>query len=201
MAYFLTVGLDPKFDPDFKLADEDKKKTVKVVILASTPLVEMRPELIGAEKELTGIFAQKLQEGCKTNKENVLIASTSKVQKYKDDHPNWQALDLEEIGKQLDTDFIIDLEVNQLSLFENGSQNTFYRGKTAISVTVADMRKPGENPVFRKEYVTEYPRSQGPLLASDTNMQKFRRDFLSRVAIELTWYFTAHPTQEHYTCE
>lgn len=199
--YFLFVGMDPKFEPDFKLASGDKKKPNKVVILTSTPQLELRPELIGADRELAGLFAQILQQGCEKNKEQILIGSTTKVQKFKDDHPSWQSLSLEEIGKKLDTDYIIELEIRELSLYENGSQNTFFKGRAAVSVTLADVRKPGENPVFSKEYTGEYPRSQGPRLASDTNPQKFRREFMTRVATDLSWFFTAHPTQDQYNCE
>lgn len=201
LPFFLMGGMDPQFEPEFKLVGEDKKKPVKLVVLCSTPAAELRPELIGADKELAAVFSRKLQEGFNRNKQHIIIASPNKVQKYKDEHPLWATLSLEEIGKQLDTDLIIDLEINHLSLYENGSQNTLFRGKAAISVTVADMRRPGENPVFTKEYVLEYPTSQGPLLASDTNPQKFRRDFLNRIAMELTWYFVTHSTAEHHTCE
>jgi hypothetical protein len=166
--YFLLVGMDPKFDPAFKLWTGDKKKPDKVVIL---------------------------------NKEQILVASTSKVQKFKDEHPSWQSLSLEEIGKKLDTDYIIELEIRELSLYENGSQNTFFKGRAAISVTVADIRKPGKNPVFSDDYIGEFPKSQGPRLASDTNPQRFRREFMTRVATDLSWLFTAHPTQDQYKCE
>ncbi|MBL8798285.1 MAG: hypothetical protein JNM56_30605 [Planctomycetia bacterium] len=199
--YFLFVGMDPKFDPKFKLAGNDKKKPTKVVVLTSTPQLELRPELIGAERELATLFAQILQQGCEKNKESIMIASPTKVQKFKDDHPSWQSLSLEEIGKKLETDFIVELEIREMSLYEAGSQNTFFKGRTAISVTVADVREPGKNPVFSEEYTGEFPRSQGPRLVTDTNPQKFRREFLTRVAAELTWLFTAHPTQDQYNCE
>jgi hypothetical protein len=199
--YFLLVGMDPKFDPAFKLWTGDKKKPDKVVILTSTPQLELRPELIGADRELAGLFAQQLEQNCVKNKEQILVASTSKVQKFKDEHPSWQSLSLEEIGKKLETDYIIELEIRELSLYENGSQNTFFKGRAAISVTVADIRKPGKNPVFSDDYIGEFPKSQGPRLASDTNPQRFRREFMTRVATDLSWLFTAHPTQDQYKCE
>jgi hypothetical protein len=210
---FFLVAEDPQFEPEFKLTLDDSNpslngahlfkdsKKVKVVILTSTQLAEIRTELLGADRELSTLFTQKLNEGFRRNNENVVLASSSKVQKFKDSHPQWQSLSLEEVGKQLDTDFVVDLEINQLSLYESGSQNTFFRGKASISLTVADMHKLGENPVYSKEFVTEYPKSQGPQLLTDTNPQKFRRDFLARVATELSWIFTAHPTAEQYNCE
>ena len=38
LPYFLMIGPDPKYDPDFKLAAADKRKPVKVVIVVSAPL-------------------------------------------------------------------------------------------------------------------------------------------------------------------
>src|SRR5262249_42142150 len=184
--YFLMIGPDPKNDPDFKLAANDKRKPVKVVILVSAPLDIRCGELANVEREFTALFSQKLQEACKLNKENVVVASHSKVQKFKDDHPMWQTLSLEELGKQLDSDYVIDLEINHISLYEPGSQNTLFLGKASISVSVANVNKPGDGPVFRKVIGCEYPRS-GSRSVVDTDPLKFHRDFMTRLATELTW--------------
>jgi hypothetical protein len=199
--YFMFVGTDPKYDPDFKLAAESKNKPVKVVILTSAPLDQrMGGGLANADRDICVMFAQKLQQGAKENRENIIVASTSKVQKFKDDHPMWQSLSLEELGKRLEADYVIDLEVNHLSLYEPGSQNTLFMGQASISVAVANVNKPGEGPVFRKEYTCSYPAS-GSKPVSDTNPLKFRRDFLNRVATDLSWLFTSHPTSEEHNCE
>ena len=63
-----------------------------------------------------------------------------------------------------------------------------------------DVHKGDEGQVFKKEFVTEYPRS-GSRMVSDTNPLQFRRAFLTKVANELTWLFTAHPTADGYSCE
>jgi hypothetical protein len=198
--YFLFGGLDPKNDAKCKLVGEDKKKAVKVVVFASTPL-EVRPELISADRELAALLSQKLQERAKENKDNVIVASSTKVQKFKDDHPNWQSLSLEELGKRLDADFVIDIEINRMSLYQAGSQNTLFLGKADVSVTVVNVNKNDNGPIFHEECSCEYPRSQGPRPVTDTNPLAFRRAFLSRLALELSWLFTDHPTQDNYTCE
>src|SRR5262245_35609295 len=108
--YFLFVGPDPKHDADFPLAPEDSRKEVKVLVLTSAPPGALREEVQGSERELSSLFSQALQEGCKQNKEHVTVASPSLVQKFKDDHPNWQSLSLHELGKRLKADYVIDLE-------------------------------------------------------------------------------------------
>ena len=197
--FLLSDGLDPKADPKFRLVKDDKKKPVKVVIFTSSPMVETRRELVGANRELAAAFAHQLQEGCKRNKENVIVASNTKVQQFQDKYPMWQSLSLEELGKRLEADYVIDLEINELSLFDTRSQDTLL-GKATISVTVVDVHRGDEGPVFHDVYVTEYPRS-GSKAVMDTNLLQFRRAFLTRVAKDLSWLFTAHPASEDYSCE
>lgn len=198
LPYFIN-GFEPKHEPEFKIALEDKKETAKVVVFVSSPL-EVRRELLNADQELLSLFTKALDEGCKTNKQNVQLATPSKVQKFKDDHPNWQSLGLVELGKRLEADFVIDLEIAHLSLYESGSQNTLFMGRAEISVTVAQVDKPDDGPVFKKEYVTEYPRS-GSRPVSDTSPLVFRRAFMTRVANDLAWMFTTHTSTQKYQVE
>jgi hypothetical protein len=201
MPYFLLMGTDPKYDPDYKLCGEDSKEPTKVLVLVSLPLDSLPPELIGVDREVSAMFARKLQEAAKANKENVLIASNHTVQKFKDEHPNWQSMGLVDLGKQFKADKVIDLELNKLGIYEPGSRATLFRGHAEVSISVVDVHKPGDEPVFRKEYSTDFPRSQGPQPVTDTNLQKFRSEFLSRVATDLTWFFTAHAVSEDYPCD
>ncbi|MBY0523916.1 MAG: hypothetical protein K2R98_10990 [Gemmataceae bacterium] len=197
--YFLAVGLDPKVEPDCRLASEDKNKEVKVVILTYCPL-EMRQELLGADRELSSLLGQKLLEGTRANKEKITIVSPTKVQHYKDEHPNWQSNGPEVIGKYFRADYVIDLEINTLTLFQARSANQMLRGNAEISITVHDLSKPGEEPIFKDEYACEYPPSR-EVPISDCSPQKFRMQFLTRMATDLSWKFTSHPVADHFPCD
>jgi hypothetical protein len=199
--YFLLVGVDPKVEPECSLKDKAiDKEELKVVILASTPL-EVRPEFIGVERELVSLLTAKLQAGFKQNKEKVRVASSSWVQRWLEEHPNWKSMELAEVGKQIGGDIIVDLEINRLSMYQEGSSNQLYHGRAEISVTVVDCRQPELEPLFRKEYSSTYPRSRGEIPISDISAQSFRLAFLSRVATDLSWLFTAHPTGDEYHCD
>jgi hypothetical protein len=200
ISYLLYCAQDSKFEAKCKLGSEDKKKPSRVVILASMPL-ETRPDLLGSDRELTTLLSQAVQESCKENKEFILLASTSKVQHFKEQHPNWQSMGLKEIGNTLEADFVVDLEINKLTLYEPGSQNTLFRGKAEISITCVDVHKFGEDPMFHEEYVREYPLSRGPVPVTDIPLAKFRHDFLARMANEISWFFAAHPTEDNYSCD
>lgn len=196
--YFMAMGVDSKVGPKCKLAKEDDKdeKGVKVVVLTYCGL-ETRQELLGADRELASLFGARLTEGTKANKEKVTVISPSRVQRYKDEHPNWQSDGVETIGKYFKADYVIDLEIGRLTLFEPRSANQMFRGNAEVSVTVHDMSKAHEEPVFHEEYTTEYPPSR-PVPVTDSTPQKFRLMFLTRVATDLSWYFTAHEVRDHF---
>lgn len=196
--FFLTAWGDPKYEPDFKLAEG--KKDVRVLVLTYFSSLETRPELLGADRELTTLVAQKLVEGCKGNKEKVTVFAGSAVQRYKDEHPQWQDLAPEEVGEHFRADYVIALEVDNLTLYEPLSNKELYRGQAALSIRVHDVRKPDTDPVFHNEYTCEFPRSR-PIPVTDTNVHKFRLEFLTRVATDISWYFTAHTVADNFPCD
>src|SRR5262245_33875161 len=69
------------------LADKDKSKEVRVVVLTYSNRLETRPELLGADRDLTQQFARQLQEGCKNNDQNIVIVNPRKVEEFKSSHP------------------------------------------------------------------------------------------------------------------
>jgi hypothetical protein len=194
--FFLMMGMDPQREPECRLAAKDRE--VKVVVLAYSSGVETRPEFIRVDRDLSRLLAQWLQKGFKDNKEKVTLVSPSKVEKFKDDHPNWETMNLEEIARHFEADYVINLEVESLSLYEKGSGNQLYLGRAAIGVSVVDMNQPGEGAIFQKMYTCQYPEVRGPIPVSDKPVQQFRLEFLMYIAKHLSWYFTAHPISEDF---
>ena len=47
-------------------------------------------------------------------------------------------------------DYVIDLEINAVTLYEQGSANTLFRGHAEISIDVVDVHKPAEGPLSRR---------------------------------------------------
>lgn len=199
LPYFLMGMPDPKHEARLvKLASDEKGKEVKVVLLAYCP-TETRPEFIGVDNELCSILARHLQKGFKENKEKVKIVPPSKVKKFKDDHPDWHALEIEDIGKRFEADYVIYLEIGGLSLFEKGSGNQLYRGRASIMVSVYDLANSEEEPVT-KHFDSDYP-SRGAIAADDRNVMGFRQAFLEQVAKQLSWCFTAYSMHDEFGCD
>src|SRR5262249_33563580 len=119
LPFFLMTGMDPKHEPKCKIAPEDKNQEVKVLILASKSL-ETRPEFLRVDRELAGLMVRELQKSFKENEEKVTLVPAAKVEKFKDEHPNWRALDVRDIGKHFKADYVINLEINSLSMYEKG---------------------------------------------------------------------------------
>lgn len=200
LPFFLLSGMDPKHEPQCKLASDKKEKEVRVIILASMGL-ETRPEFLRVDRELSTELSRQLQKGFKDNKETVTLLSITQVEKYKDEHPNWRSLDPQEIGKYFNADYVVDLEIETMSLYEPGSSNQLFRGRAEIAITVVDVHKPREDPIYRESFTCEYPKARGPIPAGDGTAQQFRSAFIKHVAKQLSWRFTAHPTDEEIACD
>jgi hypothetical protein len=199
MSYFL-MGSEPRIEPVLRKLASDEGKEVKVLVLTYRAL-ETRSELVQADRELTSLLVTKLREGCAYNKEKVSVISASKVDAYKAAHPDWHKYDLQEIGQDFQADYVVYLELNKLSLYEDRSSNTLYRGKADITVTLVDVKHTENEPVSREVPCTFPKESKFAFDASDKTPAQFRRDFLSYVAKKVSWLFTSHPTDQEYDCE
>jgi hypothetical protein len=189
MPYFLfqrLCGQDSNLPPVMaKLVSDDKKKVVKVVILASSNL-QSQPEFLTVDRDLTNLLLRRLQLSYKANKENVVLLPAPKVEQYKDTHPNW-VLDVPGVGKHFKADYVIWLQVDSLSLYKEGSSRMLYQAHASIQVSLYDMSQPEASPQ-EKAYVTEFPRgSERPV--DSPNSVPFQQSFLDHVAKDLSRYF------------
>lgn len=197
--YFLMVGKDPKFEPEFRLATPDIE--ARVMILAySAP--DVRTDQVGIDRQLATAIVRQLEERCKANKERISLVPVHKVERFKSDNPSWRTMGASEIGRYFDVDLVLDMELVALDLFEPGSHRSLYRGRCKIDLAVHDLHKSKDGPVFKTAFSSEYPRTRGPIpVADDNNVEKFRDMFLNRIATDICWKFTAHLSQEEYQCD
>jgi len=191
-AYFMLFGVDDKIPPEFKLAKDDKH-TVHVAILTSS-IQESRAELLGIERQLGGNIAKALDIECKQNKEKVQVVPVHKIEEFKTNNPGWKTMPQNEIGRKFDADYLVDVEVAALTLYEKDSRKQLFRGRSAITLSVYDVTKPiDEGPAFQKRLSVEYPKAQGPIPVDDeTTVEKFRDTFVQRIAQEVAWQLTSH---------
>jgi hypothetical protein len=199
MPYFMFVGVENKAEPEFKIAS-DKKKEVRVLILVdSAPDVES--EQVGVDRQIGVEFSRQLDALCKANKERVKIVPYHKVEKFKNDSSSWKAMSGYDIGKQFDVDYVVNVEVESLTLYKPGSRKTLFLGSSKINVSTLDLHKPLEGPLYRRAITIPYPSSRGEIPVTDDNPDSFREHFVHRIATELTWKFTSHTSNESYQCD
>lgn len=198
LAPFQMIGLfnDPKAPTQFNFYDRavklKKKKDIRILVLADHG-TSLSGDYFDADSTLASEFVRKLDETFKANKEKVTIVPLLDVDKFKRRHDDWKAMSPGEIGKHFSADFVINIELSELSLYEPGTRDIFH-GHCHIPITIIDVDKDAEK-FDTADYDTEYPGSgQSVPLDMETNAQKFKTKFLKKVALDLTGMFTPLPT-------
>jgi hypothetical protein len=101
------------------------------------------------------------------------------------DNNEWDQLDYREIGRGVNADMVLAIDIEELSLHEG---KTLYRGCANLTVTVYDMTDNGRN-VFRREIPElSFPKN-GPRHATEISEARFRRLFVHVVADHAAKYF------------
>jgi hypothetical protein len=186
---------DPKAPCRFNFYDRaaaaKKKKDITVVVFANqSPSVSLASS--GADQGVAAALIRKLAEMFAVNKERVNIVPLAEVEKFKRTHDDWKVMPLSEIGKYFHADYIVEIEVTQMSLYEPKTRDIF-RGHCRIGIKIVDAIKDGE-PFDKQEYSTEYP-GNGQVVPMDmeTDVEKFKARFFARIALDITGLFTPVP--------
>lgn len=189
-----------------KLADPEKKKDVKVVLLTYLP-PDGREEFSQADRQINQLFAMQLVRLTQLNKEKLTIVNPLKVEEYKNANPDWNSnhLDLEEVGKHFKADYVVYVEIRALSMYmPNTVGNGFYKGHADLTVTLVNVKNPDDLSNGQRHEVFNYPpESQGEMLAVDSDMPPhiFRAKFLTELTQRLAGFFADRPTKGSYLSE
>ena len=189
---------ETRFPPACQIAA--KHKEVTVVILTSLAYRnDIRPEFLTVDRDLTDRLIQQLRKRYEENREKVNIVPFSKVNRYLAQQSDTSLLAKQEIGKHFHADYVINLEINAISLYEKGSiGEQLFRGTADIEVTVIDVKQPqGEDPIFTRNYTCQYPENM-PEFASSTTVGDFSSKFLGRLAWDLSKFFAGSSAQDKY---
>jgi hypothetical protein len=178
-----------------RLASDDKKKEVRVVLWTYSSL-DMRAEFIQADRLLTDLLAKHINKMSQENQEKVTVVSPRKVEDYKNTHPEWKSYREEEIGHYFKANYVVSLEINQLSLYEPNAHEQLYSGRAHILVKVVDVENPDDSP-HPTEFTDRYPTElRGGIDTLDIPVMVFRQKFLEHVAKRLSYYFVNHQKRE-----
>ncbi|VTS00231.1 hypothetical protein [Tuwongella immobilis] len=193
---FLLNGTDSKTPAEYPLEAKDKRSEIKVLVLCHYP-GNIPEEFIGVERMLAMQFSNALQTFGAAEKMVIATVPASKLEKYQNDTPDWQTKHPTELGRRFEADYVIDLHIKSMSLYEYGSRH-LYRGRTLIGVEAYKVGEEVElDPGYTSEYTCEYPEGHTPD-ASDMPPSKFRAAFLKRIATDLSWKFVPHTTSARF---
>jgi hypothetical protein len=200
LPYFL-MGRDPSDPPGMKqLASSDKDKEAKVAVLIYGGL-ETRPEFHTADRDLGRRIVKKLGETAKTNGENLKVVSSTKVDSFKSSHLNWRTLEKDEIGRALDADYVVYVEINQLTMYKKGSANLLYQGQAQLTVNLIDVNNPDDPPESKDLTITYPNETLDSVPVDDKAPAVFLAEFYDKIATQVAWQFTSHPTSDNFPLE
>jgi hypothetical protein len=195
MAYLFNNN-DPKMPAEFELKPRPKheKDEVRVVVLTSN-LPSVSPDMIGIDRLLAMEFVPLLEKRCQENKQKLTVLKSQPVEAYKREHPNWRRQSPYDIGEHFKADYVIDVEVLDVSLFDPGARELM-KGRARVSVSAYDLSKPLKEPAYNPpEYNFEFPRSH-EVPIHDMSITTFRQRFVKHMASELVLPFTAHTSNQ-----
>jgi len=199
---FFIFGPEPKIEAEMKhIGSKEKRDEITVVVLTYAG-PETRPEFIKVDRDLAACITEEMREAIKYNNEKVKVVSSSKVEKFKQEHLNWQTMELADVGKRFNADWVIYVELDNdtLALYERGSAREMYRGHADYTVTLLDVHDP-EDGTKRKQFSFTYPKDDRGIQASDTTAVLFKQKFLQQIARKVAWCVTSHPTRDGYADE
>ena len=140
-------------------------------------------EFAGAENTIASEMGRKLPDLAKENKQKVAVIPTAKVNQFKFKNPTWKNMHPSAWGKALGVDYVLEVNLDKMRLYQPGSLNQLYEGRGEVSVFMYDVDEGVAEPKSYT-YAFLHPKT-GVLDATSIPLGTFKKEFLERLAIEL----------------
>ncbi|MBA4063728.1 MAG: hypothetical protein C0501_08445 [Isosphaera sp.] len=168
-----------------------KNKEEVVVALFINQAAGHNLEFAQAEATLASELARRLPEMSKDGKQKIAVVPPKDVNRYKMKNPGWRTTDFSKRGRELGADFVLDINLDKMAMFQPGSQNNVYEGRADVTVDVYDVDAgPGE-PKHACVHGFSYPRT-GFRDAGSMPQSAFRKLFLENLAVEIARLHVDH---------
>jgi hypothetical protein len=182
---------DDKVKPEIPLPAKDGKKEVTVVILANgSP--GLAYDFAGAERELVALVAQRMMMEMKEDKHPIRVIEQGKVDKFKASNPNWKTMSGGAVGKALGADYVIDLTLTSMSMYQPEYGKEFFQGRASVQVVVYDTATP-DKPL--RDYI--HNAMEQPESTASRSPAGYRKWFIEKVAEEVAYRHIPHVTASH----
>ena len=112
----------------------------------------------------------------------IKIVPPDYVKAWLEENKDWDKP--EEIGAHFKATYVVYIDLNKFSLYEEGSAS-LYRGQSEAFVSVWKMDDDGEGEkIFGAEKISKYP-AQQPISTSDETFSNFKARYLSRLSDQI----------------
>jgi hypothetical protein len=169
-------SIEPDFDAETGLSLSKPDVTVAVVCYAPT---DVKWNFASIDNEVAAQVSYRLFE------HKIKIIEPDYIRAWIDEHQNWDLAT--EIGDAFpNVDYVIEIELESFSLYENGNSTSLFRGRTVGLVHVTDMST--RERVFGKDLDFSFP-TRVPRSAYDQSLTSFKREYLSRLSEKIGFMF------------
>lgn len=185
---------DTKTKPEYPLPPKPDQKEINVLIVTSkVPGLSNDPNFASVDRELAGLIGKRLMDDTKDSKHPIHIVEQSKLERQKLTlGTDSRLLNYAAVGKQLGADYVIDVTLNSMSIFQPEYGRELCQGRATLSVIVYDTAQPDK---VLQEYVHNAMQNE-PKDVSTFPPAHYRRWFTERIACEIAWRHIPHESNE-----
>jgi hypothetical protein len=124
---------------------------------------------------------------------NIRLVRPDEVANWIDTN-DWNQLDYREIGRGVNADMVLAIDLESFSLHEG---STLYRGRASVTVTVYDMREGGKVAFRRSIPEYSFP-ANGARHSTEMSEARFRSLFIQILAQQIARYFYSYQIQDDF---
>ena len=170
-------SVEPKFDEETKESMTDPD--VKVVVVCFAP-DEIKHSFESIDHELAQYVSFQLHA------HKIKVVPPDLVKGWLEENTDWDKP--EEIGAYFKVTHVIYIDLNEFTLYEEGSPN-LYRGRAECIVSVWKMDEDTHaEKIFSQEKTSKYPMHQ-PVSSGDKTYTTFKGEYLTRLSDEIGRFF------------
>lgn len=170
-------SVEPDFDAQTKESMTDKDVTVAVVCFAPN---EVLYAFENVHHELAKYVTHRLIQ------HKITAIPHDYVKAWLEENRDWDKP--EEIGAAFKATYVVYIDLNEFSLYEEGS-SSLYRGQSEAIVSVWKMDDNGEaEKIFSAEKISKYP-AQQPISTSEETFSNFKARYLTRLSDQIGRFF------------
>ncbi len=139
------------------------KKDKEEVVVALLPQVAPGggTQFATAANELADKIARQLPEMARENKDKrkVKVLTQAQVDKFKMANPTWKKMSAGEIGQKLGADFVLEIWLDKMRLYQPNSMNAIYEGRAEVQVSIYEIGADGGEQKDKYTLPFAYPRN------------------------------------------